>query len=1164
MSTELNVFLSNRLEVLYQHLKNALFNPNIPPLMRRLVVVYGPAMKSWLMLKMSQDPDLSIATGVEFITLSQAFDLLLHLTSPQNTDHLPTLLELSLAIEKELMLVIQHYPSLPPNIQSEWAPVIHYLKLDSQQMQTSFCLSRKMERRLIALSDQVARQFQEYGRYAEKIVAQWESREASGWQQRLWQKIFGKKSGWTYPSRALQTCNSPSSSFALHFFSISFVTASEFTFLRQLSTHISVNYYLLSPCAVFWSDIRSDRESAYLQSHWQKKLGTDSPHLLQLEEMLRDRNPLLANFGRLGREMACQVEESQAQTTALYVLSEAAEALDDEALANDDLYLEETESPLSLLHALQTDLLLMRNPQGKPSFDLTENCGSIQLHSAPNLRREIEILYHNLLGLMDKDPSLCPEDIIVMAPQIADYVPYIQTQFGSRSSQIDFQILDLGMQMQCEIVQGFLQLVKLSESRWDSNQLLQLFEHRSFQRRHQLTASDYLTIQGWVEQAGILWGDDWLHRNELLLRSHCVEGMADESAVGTWDFGLSRLLFGLTTLANPDYSQNTDNPLPCSIVDFSQTELMGKWIRILHSLRDDLTPLQDRSQLTMEDWAKFLKCLLDSYFRPDINDSQSVDEYEDFKAQFEVLNSSAQFFKEARYPFASVKFHLLSLLQQRGVTYRENQIQSVRFCSLVPLRSIPAKVIALLGMQEGAFPRISHHSSLNLMTEMKEADYCPQSTDYDRYLFLEAMHSAREVLLISYQGYHHKDNKELQPALVVDELFSYLDKYYTIQGEKISKCCVLKHPFDSFDTEYFKKDSPFNNFSQEDFRAAQSLNQKEKKGPYRFIQDFFFKDHPLPEIIPSGTVIDLKDLAAVARNPIKFHLNKKYEIYLQNDEDRKIKKEEELSLSSLDHYLLKQHILNTPVDAILNLAEKEGKFPLGLFKTVAVNKLKKEFSKVHKELEEYAIDPNEIFQIEFSTGCLEPTQVEDHRWLFPPIVLDYEDGYQLSLVGKISHATPNGLLILSKGGISDTWKAWPQYLMYCYAATIKPDWMNPQLIFAEAQKALPSFIADPIPYLKQFVNYFALCHHQFSPLLSDWISLILKGDTPGLQNKLQQLYSDYGDNYHNQNVRWILNKQALPSAETIIDEWKERAELLIGEMIRVWYPSESAVVEVEA
>ena len=495
MLKNLEVFLSNRLEVLYQHLKNSLFGPATTPFMRRLVVVYGPAMKTWLMLRMAQDPELNVATGIEFIYLNQAFESLLKLSSGENCGHLPTLIELALAIEKEFMTIIQNFNNLSSDEQKDWEILIHYLKLNSDHLGPKLRISRKMEKRLISLSQHLARLFQDYGRYGRRMVSKWESPSFAGWQPQLWRKLFGDKMGWNYPARALEQVEIPILPFTVHFFSISFMTASEFAFLNQLSEHVPVNYYLLSPCAFFWSDIRSDRETAYLQTYWQQKLGASSSKVLKLEELLRDRNPLLANFGRIGREMAYQIEESQVQTYAHYVLPQHVQTLNEELCMSDDLYLTDTQEPLSLLHAVQGDLLMMRNPQGFPPFNLEDEQGSMQLHIAPSRRREVQILYHNLLGLMAKHSSLHPGDIIVMAPQIDDYVSYIQSVFGNEKSQLDLQILDLGMQMQSKIVQGFLQLLKLAESRWDASQLLQLFEHASFQRRHQFTTSDYSVFQ---------------------------------------------------------------------------------------------------------------------------------------------------------------------------------------------------------------------------------------------------------------------------------------------------------------------------------------------------------------------------------------------------------------------------------------------------------------------------------------------------------------------------------------------------------------------------------------------------------------------------------------------------------------------------------------------
>ena len=544
---------------------------------------------------MAQDPDLHVSMGIEFIYLNQAFETLFKLCTREICPHLPSYLECALAIEKELMDVIYHFKKMDEEEKHDWEPLIQYLKLNPHRLESKLRLSRKIERRLVGLSQQLARLFQDYGRFAPQMVAKWELSNFSGWQPRLWRRLFEEKMGWTYPSRMLKQDKVPSSPFTVHFFSISFLTACEFSFINRLSNHNPVYYYLLSPCAVFWSDIRSDRENAYLQKYWQKKFGAFSPKVLMLEELLRDRNPLLANFGRIGREMACQIEESQASTHAQYVLPHHAAALNEELLVCDDLYLEETHSPLSLLHAIQADLLIMRNPQGLPPLQLEES-QSIKLHVAPSRRREVQILYHNLLGLMVKNPSLCPGDIIVMAPQIGDYVPYIHSVFGVDNSQLDFQVLDLGLQTASEIVLGFLQLLELSDGRWNASQLLQLFEHPSFQRRHQLTPGDYSMFQEWVEQAGIRWGENCLHRNELLQRSHCEQGMVEETIVGTWDYGLSRLLLGLTMVMNGPTSTSLEIP-PCTMVDFSQADLLGRWIRLLYSLRDDLTPLQDQTRI---------------------------------------------------------------------------------------------------------------------------------------------------------------------------------------------------------------------------------------------------------------------------------------------------------------------------------------------------------------------------------------------------------------------------------------------------------------------------------------------------------------------------------------------------------------------------------------
>ena len=161
--------------------------------------------------------------------------------------------------------------------------------------------------------------------------------------------------------------------------------------------------------------------------------------------------------------------------------------------------------------------------------------------------------------------------------------------------------------------------------------------------------------------------------------------MAEETKVGTWDYGMSRLMLGLVAAQESLFGI----PLSASI-DFSDGELLGKWIRLLHALRDDLAPLHDKSRMTLSDWVNYLHCLLENYFKPDMENQQSVSEFDELKGLFEILRGSSAFIPEARLTFTSIKARLLSLFENKGTIYREEHLQAVRFCSLMPLRSIPS------------------------------------------------------------------------------------------------------------------------------------------------------------------------------------------------------------------------------------------------------------------------------------------------------------------------------------------------------------------------------------------------------------------------------------------------------------------------------------------
>jgi exodeoxyribonuclease V gamma subunit len=612
-------------------------------------------------------------------------------------------------------------------------------------------------------------------------------------------------------------------------------------------------------------------------------------------------------------------------------------------------------------------------------------------------------------------------------------------------------------------------------------------------------------------------------------------------------------MFGLTTLLEEGQVDNLPlGVLPCDSVDFSNCDLLNKWIGLIHSLRDDISPLADGTKLTMKDWAHYLSCLLESYFKPDYDLAESVNDYADLNGQFAILRSAAKSFEETLYPFYSVKTHLDDLLKNRGITYRENHLQAVRFCSMLPLRSIPAKVIAILGLEEGAFPRQNQYSSLNRMLDVKECDYCPLATDLDRYLFLEAIHSAQEFLLLSYQGYSIKDQKELQPSLLVGELYAYLDKYYSLAGKSVSEACLFKHPFNSFDKKYFEQDSVLPNFSVACYASAKICDDLDKVPSHAYLRQFEVGVSQLQEE-QEATPIDLKLLSAIARNPIKFHLNRGMDIYLQDPEDRMVKNEEDLVLSPLAKYQMRETAVTTPIELILNRAEQAGQMPFGMFKEVAAQKMKVEKDLLTNAFKKHQIKESDIFQIEFRQGCKSPMQLREDLWILPAPLI-HVDGTSRTIVGKLPLVAPQGLIVANKGAVEEIWKIWPQFLLYQMASKSLPFSLEPQVIALHTAKPKKSFFDDPTPYLQAFISYYDMCHKQVSPFMPEWISFIFKQDAVGLQKKMMEEPFKKG---RRTEVDFVLNKKELPNVEEIIHNWKPRLDLLAGDFFSAWYPARS-------
>ncbi|MBI3901244.1 MAG: exodeoxyribonuclease V subunit gamma, partial [Chlamydiia bacterium] len=313
---------------------------------------------------------------------------------------------------------------------------------------------------------------------------------------------------------------------------------------------------------------------------------------------------------------------------------------------------------------------------------------------------------------------------------------------------------------------------------------------------------------------------------------------------------------------------------------------------------------------TLSAWVEWLIYLCDTYFA-------ATEEYAPLNEELRNFSRAALHFPTCLYTQEAMEFFLKEYLGCRHLTLNRHLCQAVRFCSMLPMRAIPAKVIYLLGMNHEAFPRKEELHALDLLKGISGC-YSPSRVDFDRYLFLETVLSAREKWIVSYLGRNPYDLTEQPPSSVVSELLSYV-------SEKV----ISVHP-------------------SHEFSHVQ-------------ITPRAFSIHsPKSFVPPIGHFrIETRSLRRLARSPLAHYLHAHQLSFFSEEFPEE---EEPFTLSPLQKALFRKEALYKGVEEAQRRGERRGAFPLGALGSIARGQ-------VHKELSAL---PTQIL----STRILKPIQME--------------------------------------------------------------------------------------------------------------------------------------------------------------------------------------------
>lgn len=633
------------------------------------------------------------------------------------------------------------------------------------------------DRRLLQISISLANIFDQYTIFRPEMIIDWDNNGGEGWQPLLWRALsdgclgrhraallheFGKKI-------TTVGCHPDTLPRRVSLFGISYLPPFHLEALRLLSIKCEVTCYLLNPCGQYWGNLISERDKSRLA------LRAGIP--AEAEEYYETGNPLLSSLGTLGQEFF--------ETLLEYGFE--CEELDEESSITHSM---PRTDESTLLSAIQNDILTLHDrPASERKGIILQDDRSLQIHSCHGPLREMEILYDNLLAMFDELPELEPRQIVVMIPDIESYAPYISAVFGNRAGgrpALPFSIADRSVRRESPFVEAFLSFLDLSTSRFGVNEVLNILEIPLVAASYDISADELSLMREWLHQSGVRWGLDANHRGELGF---------PEFGDYSWQSGLDRLFLGYAL--TPDGTRTFHGILPYPAIEGRQAIPLGKLSEFIRQLRRIHSGFASRQ--TLQQWADLLSETVEKMLKPDDMDAGGP------TAVAKALNS----LREAQSSFGfiqpvgleAVRDCLKQHLTKGGGGYGFMG-GAITFCAMLPMRSIPMRVVWLAGMNDGQFPRTSRQPGFSLMSGARRRGD-RSLRDEDRYLFLEALMSAEERLCISYNGQSDRDNSVIPPSVLVSELQDYIDRGFVCRDNDGAPEILRRHRLQGFSSAYF-------------------------------------------------------------------------------------------------------------------------------------------------------------------------------------------------------------------------------------------------------------------------------------------------------------------------------------------------------------------------
>ena len=687
-----------------------------------------------------------------------------------------------------------------------------------------------------AVAARLARLFAAYAVQRPALLADWlDGRDTDGrggdldddlaWQPELWRRLVARTRALPPHERHAETVarlRDEPAAFRLpdrlSLFGHTRLPLTEVDLLAALAEHRDVHLWLPHPSGALWERLRPDVRGPVDRAD-------DTTH----EQV---GHPLLASLGRDSRDL------QRVLSTVPAVDRHRSPPAEDG----------------SLLHCLQADL--RRDAVAPAGRRLADDDRSVQVHACHGPARQVDVLREVLLGLLQDDPTLEPRDVLVMCPDVDTYAPLVTAGFGlgdvvehlpggHPAHRLRVRLADRSPTQTNPLLGVAAQLLDLAGSRATASQVLDLVQAGPVRRRFGLTDDDLDTVVEWVRDSGVRWAFDPGHRAAF--------GLADYRQ-NTWGAGLDRVLTGVAMSA--DSRAWVDTTLPLDDVGSSRVDLAGRLAELVDRLRAVTDGLVGARPL-----AEWLDTLADGVDR--LTAVPAADSWQVGQVRRELAGVALDAGPLADTPLRLPDVRSLLASRLAGQPTRANfRTGTLTVCTMVPMRSVPHRVVCLVGLDDGVFPRSGLSDGDDVLARRPVTGERDVRSE-DRQLLLDAVLAAADTLVITYTGADEHSGQVRPPAVPLGELLDALD---ATTEETVRDRVVVRHPLQRFDRRNLEpgrlgSPGPFT------FDPTAVVAARATGGPRPPRPDFLSRPLPAPDG-DDGDDVALADLLAFFRHPV--------------------------------------------------------------------------------------------------------------------------------------------------------------------------------------------------------------------------------------------------------------------------------------------------------